>query len=87
MITRSLTREARKAIMYFGCENGTPTVQRQERSHGLANGVRVIVRGEGKQRGRHEGWIIIRHIAMETRMSLKGFNTNEGRWGYTLWSQ
>jgi hypothetical protein len=37
----------------FGCENGTRTLQGQERSHGLANGARVIVRGEeGKQRGR-----------------------------------
>lgn len=44
--TRSLTREARKAIMYFGVKTERRDIQRQESPHDLANERRmVIVRG------------------------------------------
>ena len=48
----------------FGCENGTPNIQRQESSHDLANERRMRPRGKGKTkrvniRG-HEGRVIIR---------------------------
>jgi hypothetical protein len=53
----------------FGCENGTPTIQRQESPHDLANERRMMPRGKGKtkraKKGGHEGRIIIRHISKE----------------------